>query len=58
MHRDSVLRVLSAHWKQIAEDYGVRRLAVFGSVARGDATSGSEGARAVPLPESMMPPGS
>ena len=48
MHRDSVLRVLSAHWKQIAEDYGVRRLAVFGSVARGDATSGSEGARAVP----------
>ncbi|MCL6476109.1 MAG: nucleotidyltransferase domain-containing protein [Firmicutes bacterium] len=56
MHRDSVLRVLSAHWKQIAEDYGVRRMAVFGSVARGDATRGSEGARAVPLPEFMVLP--
>jgi Predicted nucleotidyltransferases len=54
MHRDSVLRVLSAHWKQIAEDYGVRRLAVFGSVARGDATSGSD---VDILVEFLHPPG-
>jgi predicted nucleotidyltransferase len=41
MDRDEVLRLLAAHRREI-DQYGVRRLALFGSMARGDARSDSD----------------
>lgn len=40
--RDDVLRVLRAHAPELARRYGVRRLALFGSVARDEATEASD----------------
>ncbi|MCU0619863.1 MAG: DUF86 domain-containing protein [Gemmatimonadaceae bacterium] len=40
--RDRVLDLLRAHRARLAEDYGVRDLALFGSVARGEATEDSD----------------
>ncbi|MCU0619401.1 MAG: nucleotidyltransferase family protein [Gemmatimonadaceae bacterium] len=40
--RDRVLDLLSAHRARLAERYGVRELALFGSVARGEATEASD----------------
>ena len=41
MHREEVLRRLTAQRSRLA-DFGVKRLAVFGSVARGDARPDSD----------------
>lgn len=41
MRRDEALRILSEHREDI-EEYGVMSLALFGSVARDDATSDSD----------------
>lgn len=40
--RDDVLRVLRAHAPELARRYGVRALALFGSVARDEATEASD----------------
>ncbi|MCU0619399.1 MAG: nucleotidyltransferase family protein [Gemmatimonadaceae bacterium] len=40
--RDRVLDLLRAHRARLVERYGVRDLALFGSVARGDATEQSD----------------
>lgn len=40
--RDQVLALLRANRSRLADRYGVRELAVFGSVARGEATETSD----------------
>ena len=40
--RDETITVLRAHLRKLRADYGVRRLAVFGSVARDAASKGSD----------------
>lgn len=40
--RDQVLATLRAHRARFAEVYGVRELALFGSVVRGEATDASD----------------
>jgi predicted nucleotidyltransferase len=42
MRRDEVLRILGEHLPEIQGRYGVSSLRIFGSVARGDAASGSD----------------
>ncbi len=42
MERETVLRVLAAHRDELRRRFGVRSLAVFGSVARGEAHPGSD----------------
>lgn len=41
MHRDEALQVLSDHLEDMAE-FGVKSIAIFGSVARGEATPDSD----------------
>ena len=42
MTRDQTLEVLRAHWTQLRDDFGVRSLSIFGSVARNEATAASD----------------
>lgn len=42
MRRDEVLRVLSKHRTELAERFNVRSLALFGSIARDEATEASD----------------
>lgn len=42
MNRAEVLRLLNKHQSELAERYGVTRLGIFGSVARGEATESSD----------------
>jgi predicted nucleotidyltransferase len=42
MNRDAILRTLSAHREDLVRRFGVRSLAVFGSVARGEARADSD----------------
>jgi len=42
MTRDETLRILRANWKQLQEQFAVRSLSIFGSVARDEATDGSD----------------
>ena len=42
MGRDEILTVLRAHSDELRRKYGVQSLRLFGSVARGDAGSGSD----------------
>lgn len=42
MRRDEVIETLHRHRDELARDYGVKTLAVFGSVARGEATDSSD----------------
>ena len=42
MKREEVLRTLNANRTELARRYGVKSLALFGSVARDDATDGSD----------------
>lgn len=42
MDRDQTLALLAQHKPVLAERFGVRRLALFGSVARGTARAGSD----------------
>lgn len=42
MPRDEVIRILQAHRRDLAETYGVRSLALFGSVARNEADNASD----------------
>jgi hypothetical protein len=42
MTRDETLRILRMNWKQLQEQFAVRSLLVFGSVARNEATDTSD----------------
>ncbi len=42
MRRDQALDVLRTHWVQLREQFGVRSLLIFGSVARNEATDASD----------------
>ena len=42
MKRDEVLRILREHREELRHEYGVKSLALFGSVARGDAREASD----------------
>ncbi len=42
MQREQVLNILSAHKQELSSKYGVRRLGIFGSVARDEATETSD----------------
>jgi predicted nucleotidyltransferase len=42
MKRDQVIRTLRAHRPALAEQFGVKSLALFGSVARNEATAESD----------------
>ena len=42
MRRDEVIQKVRQHSRELAEDYGMKSLALFGSVARNDATDTSD----------------
>jgi predicted nucleotidyltransferase len=42
MKRETVMKVLSAHENDLRSRFGVKSLALFGSVARGEATEASD----------------
>ncbi len=42
MHRDQALQLLAFHYKRLHEDYHVKSLALFGSVARDQARQDSD----------------
>jgi len=42
MNRDEVLKIIAEHREQLARDYGVKSLALFGSVVRDEATAVSD----------------
>jgi predicted nucleotidyltransferase len=42
MNRTEVLQILARHQEDLAHRYGVTRLGIFGSVARGEATETSD----------------
>ena len=42
MRRDEAIRILREHREELARDFGVRSLALFGSVARNDAKETSD----------------
>ena len=42
MNRDQVLKIIAEHRKTLAADFGVKSLALFGSIVRGEATAASD----------------
>jgi len=42
MNRNDVLEIIARHRAELAAEYGIRSLAIFGSVVRGEATSTSD----------------
>ena len=42
MRREEVIRILQEHRDELTQQYGVKSLALFGSVARNDATDSSD----------------
>lgn len=42
MSRDEILHILRQHWQEIQTRFGVERLALFGSTARGEARPDSD----------------
>ena len=42
MNRTEILKILTQHQDELAKRYGVTRLGIFGSVARGEATETSD----------------
>ena len=42
MQRDDVLKILADHWDELRQQFGVKSLALFGSVARDEATETSD----------------
>jgi len=42
MQRDNVLKILTEHRDELRQRFGVKSLALFGSVARGEATESSD----------------
>lgn len=54
MQREAVLETLSAHKQELSARYGVTRLGIFGSVARGEASSASDVDIVVEMPPDLF----
>jgi hypothetical protein len=54
MQREAVLQTLSAHKQELSAKYGVTRLGIFGSVARGEASSASDVDIVVEMPPDLF----
>ncbi len=54
MKREEILNILKAHKQTFADKYGVTRLGVFGSVARGEATATSDVDIVVEMPPDLF----
>ena len=54
MQREAVLKSLSAHKQEFSDKYGVTRLGIFGSVARGQASSASDVDVIVEMPPDLF----
>lgn len=54
MEREMVLKTLTAQKKVLAQKYGVTQLGFFGSVARGQATEGSDVDVVVQMPPDLF----
>lgn len=54
MKRDEVLTILRTHKAALAAKYGVTRLGIFGSVARGEATAASDVDIVVQMPPDLF----
>jgi uncharacterized protein len=42
MNRDQILKIIAEHREKLAKDFGIKSLALFGSVVRGEATAASD----------------
>jgi len=42
MNRDEILRIIAGHREKLARDFGIKSLALFGSVVRNEATPASD----------------
>lgn len=42
MNRDQILKIIADHREKLAREFGVKSLALFGSVVRDEATAGSD----------------
>lgn len=54
MQREAVLTKLSAHKQEFSDKYGVIRLGIFGSVARGQSTAASDVDIIVEMPPDLF----
>ncbi len=54
MQQKKVLSILQAHKQELAEKYGVTRLGIFGSVARGESTDTSDIDVVVEMPPDLF----
>ncbi len=54
MQREEILDILESHKQTFADKYGVTRLGVFGSVARGEATATSDVDIVVEMPPDLF----
>ena len=54
MQREQVLNILRLHKQELAAKYGVTRLGIFGSVARGEATDASDVDIVVEMPPDLF----
>ena len=54
MQREEILSILKSHKQTFADKYGVTRLGVFGSVARGEATATSDVDIVVEMPPDLF----
>jgi predicted nucleotidyltransferase len=54
MQREEVLTILRTHKQALAIKYGVTRLGIFGSVARGEATEASDVDIVVEMPPDLF----
>lgn len=54
MQREAVLQTLSTHKQEMAAKYGVTRLGIFGSLARGQATDASDVDIVVEMPPDLF----
>jgi predicted nucleotidyltransferase len=54
MQREAILRTLNTHKRQLSAKYGIIRLGIFGSVARGQATETSDVDIIVEMPPDLF----
>lgn len=54
MQREAVLQTLSTHKQEFSAKYGVTRLGIFGSLARGQATDASDVDIVVEMPPDLF----